>query len=79
MVIENAIEGIFTAQDGFVKFSNPNVPKIIGFRMEEILSRPFSKVRNNQLRKLTPQEFQIANLIRQGRTSKEIADVLSLS
>jgi DNA-binding CsgD family transcriptional regulator len=40
---------------------------------------PFSKARNEELRKLSPQEFQIANLIRQGKTSKDIAELLNLS
>jgi DNA-binding CsgD family transcriptional regulator len=40
---------------------------------------PFSKARNEALRKLSPQEFQIANLIRQGKKTKEIAELLDLS
>ncbi len=46
--------------------------------LNEVIS-PFAHHLSNSLMKLTPTEIQIANFIRQGKTSKEIADLLNLS
>lgn len=51
---------------------------IIQTNLDQILSaftRDFSSIYYN----LTPQEIQIANLIKQGRTTKEIAEIMALS
>ncbi len=41
LLIENAIEGIFIAQDGWLKYVNPRVEKITQYTSEELLSKPF--------------------------------------
>ena len=46
--------------------------------LQEILS-PFTRKLLTEYPRLTPSELQIANLLRQGKSSKEIADELSLS
>jgi PAS domain S-box-containing protein len=51
---------------------------IILANIEEIIS-PFARNATNIFNKLTPKELQIADLINQGKTTKEIADIMSLS
>jgi PAS domain S-box-containing protein len=51
---------------------------MIESNIRQIVS-PFARGLYNQFLKLTPTEIQVANLIRQGKTTKEIADLLSLS
>lgn len=51
---------------------------IIKDNLEKITSS-FTQNISNKFRDLTPREIQIANLIRQGRTNKEIAQLLNLS
>lgn len=45
----------------------------------DVIMSPFLKNLKSQYPGLTPKEIQIANLIRNGKTSKEIADELNLS
>lgn len=52
--------------------------EIIKSNLDEIIT-PFIQRMSFEMLKLTPAEIQIANLIKQGKSSKEIADVLSLS
>ena len=51
---------------------------IIKDNLEKITSS-FTQHISNRFRDLTPREIQIANLIRQGRTNKEMAQLLNLS
>lgn len=51
---------------------------IIKDNLDKITSS-FTQHISNQFRDLTPREIQIANLIRQGRTNKEMAQLLNLS
>ncbi len=51
---------------------------ILESNLRDIVS-PFSRRLTMKHLKLTPAEIQISNLIKQGRTSKEIADLLNLS
>jgi PAS domain S-box-containing protein len=51
---------------------------IIASNLNDIIS-PFARGLSNSFLKLTPTEIQVANLIRQGKTTKEIADLLNLS
>jgi PAS domain S-box-containing protein len=51
---------------------------IIKTNFDEILS-PFANKLATQYKKLTPKEIQIADLIKQGKTTKEIGNLLSLS
>jgi PAS domain S-box-containing protein len=55
-----------------------NLLDILGSNLNDIVS-PFARSFSNSLMKLTPTEIQVANLIRQGKTTKEIADLLNLS
>jgi PAS domain S-box-containing protein len=55
-----------------------NLLGIIETNVAEILS-PFALHFSTLKYKLTPKEIQIANLIKQGKTSKEIADIMGLS
>jgi PAS domain S-box-containing protein len=52
--------------------------KVAESNIESIVS-PFSKSLSEKFLNLTPTELQIANLIQQGRSTKEIAQVLSVS
>jgi DNA-binding NarL/FixJ family response regulator len=51
---------------------------IIQLNLDEITSS-FTRNQNDLLTKLTPAQIQIANLIKQGHTTKEIAALLCLS
>jgi len=64
----------FTAQDE----RNRNLVKIINSRLDEIAS-PFLNRLTSLNRLLTPREIDVAVLVREGRTSKEIAELLTVS
>ncbi|MBI5607023.1 MAG: PAS domain S-box protein [Deltaproteobacteria bacterium] len=51
---------------------------ILESNLKEILS-PFSRKLSSKYRQLTPREIQIADFIKEGKTSKEMADILNLS
>jgi len=51
---------------------------ILESNLKEILS-PFSQKLSSRYLHLTPKEIQIANFIKEDRTSKEIADILNVS
>lgn len=51
---------------------------VIKSNLEQITS-PFSQSLSSGLDRLTPREIQIADLVRSGRTNKEIAELLSIS
>ncbi len=55
-----------------------NLLDIIESNLKEIVS-PFARGLSSAYMKLTPTEIQAANFIRQGKTTKEIADILNLS
>ncbi len=55
-----------------------NVLDILESNLAAIVS-PFARSFSNSFIKLTPTEIQVANLIRQGKTTKETADLLNLS
>ncbi len=55
-----------------------NLLEIIESNLNEIVS-PFARGLSNSFMKLTPTEIQVANHIRQGKTTKEIAAMLNLS
>ncbi len=40
-LIEHANEGIAVAQDGLIKYLNPQLAEMVGYTVEEMLSRPF--------------------------------------
>ncbi len=43
LVVENASEAIFVAQDGMLKFVNPKTLELIGYSEHELTSRPFTE------------------------------------
>jgi PAS domain S-box-containing protein len=55
-----------------------NLLDILESNLMDIVS-PFARNISNSFMKLTPTEIKVANLIRQGKTTKEIADLLNLS
>jgi PAS domain S-box-containing protein len=55
-----------------------NLLDTLDSNINEIIS-PFALRLSNTLIKLTPAEIQVANFIRQGKTTKEIAEMLNLS
>ena len=55
-----------------------NLLDILESNLKEIVS-PFARRLSNSFLKLTPTEIQVANFIRQGKTTKEIAGMLNLS
>lgn len=57
---------------------NRNLVEIIGSRLDEIAS-PFLNRFTATHRLLTPREIDVAVLVREGRTSKEIAELLTIS
>jgi len=57
---------------------NRNLVEIIASRLAEIAS-PFLNRLTDMHRLLTPKEIDVAVLVREGRTSKEIADLLNIS
>ena len=57
---------------------NQNLLQIIASRLDEITS-PFLKRLTSMYRLLTPREIDVAVLVREGKSSKEIADLLAIS
>ena len=51
---------------------------ILESNLKDIIS-PFARHMSSQYLNLTPAEMQIANLIKQGKTTKDIANLLNLS
>jgi PAS domain S-box-containing protein len=43
ILVENAVEAIFVAQEGMIKFVNPRATEMIGYTPEELTSRPFTE------------------------------------
>ncbi len=41
VLVDNADEAIYVAQDGWIKFANPTCEVITGYTQEELMSRPF--------------------------------------
>ena len=52
--------------------------EILESNLKDIIS-PFSRRMTSTFLRLTPKELQIANMIKQGKTSKEIADLMGIS
>jgi len=61
-----------------LKAREKTLVEIVGSHLEEIVS-PFIQNFANARLMLTPQEMQVATLVRDGKTSKEIADLLNVA
>ena len=42
LLVENATEGVFVAQEGRINFVNPKIQEISGYSQEELTARPFT-------------------------------------
>jgi PAS domain S-box-containing protein len=68
-----------------VKLNNGNLPEkekafvnIVESNLKDIMS-PFARSLSSKYLGLTPSEIQVANLIKQGKTTKDIAELMNLS
>ncbi len=43
LLVENANEAIFVAQDGYIRYANPKTCELSGYSKEELLSEPFAE------------------------------------
>jgi len=85
--VESAGEGFVTIdEDHRVVFFNRAAEKLFGYRREEVLGRDLNDILSPLVRgmsmgylKFTPTEIQVANLVKHGRPTKEISDLMSLS
>jgi len=55
-----------------------DIIKVLDYNLRELTS-PFSKVLSSNLMGLTPREVQAANLVKIGKSTKEIAEIMNLS
>lgn len=58
--------------------NNLEMLSILESELEGIIS-PFSKKISNPMLKLTPMEIRVVNMVKQGKTNKEISEILSKS
>ncbi len=90
LLIENAAEGIFVIQDGFIRFANPKLAEFAACSAEELISRPFMEfvhpddgqmVAENYAKRLkqedAPRTYQFRAIDKKGTTKwAEISAVL---
>ena len=74
-LIEPVLEKL---KNGRLTERQKNLLDTLESNLTEITS-PFARRFSNSFMKLTPTEIQVANFIRQGKTTKEIAEMLNLS
>ena len=83
---DNIISNIKTLIEPYVeKLKRSGLPQdqktlihIVESNLKEIVS-PFTRELSSKLLNLTPSEIQVANLVKQGKASKEIAVILNIS
>ncbi|MEW5826031.1 MAG: HD domain-containing phosphohydrolase [Candidatus Bipolaricaulota bacterium] len=57
-VIENAVEAILVAQDGFIRFANPAATLLSGFSLDALMARPFLEMVHPDDRPLIEQRYR---------------------
>lgn len=77
-VRESILPYIEQLQHGKLSPRERTLAEIIDSRLNEIIS-PFLNKLSTVSKLLTPQEIKVATFVREGRTSKEIADILGIS
>jgi PAS domain S-box-containing protein len=65
-------------KNGYIENNYMTYINLIESSLQQILS-PFSRKLSSKFSQLTPKEIQVANLIKDGKSSKEIADLLNVS
>jgi PAS domain S-box-containing protein len=65
-------------KNGYMDNNYMTYINLVESSLQEILS-PFSRKLSTKFSQLTPKEIQVANLIKDGKSSKEIADLLNVS
>lgn len=65
-------------QNGKVDMKSKAYLGILESNLKDIIA-PFSRKLSSKYMSLTPKEIQIANFIKEGKTSKEIADIMNVS
>ena len=65
-------------EQGRLDIRQASLVRILKSNLEDIVS-PFARELTKKYLKLTPTEIQVANLVKQGKTTKEIADLMNLS
>jgi PAS domain S-box-containing protein len=79
-VVENASEAIVVAQDGYIRYANPQTTRLSGYEAEELLAKPFldfvhaedrERVRDNYVKRLrgepTDSSYEFRILDKEGR------------
>jgi PAS domain S-box-containing protein len=65
-------------RNGHIENNYTTYVDLIESSLQEILS-PFSRKLSSRFSQLTPKEIQVANLIKDGKSSKDIANILNVS
>ncbi|MFZ5981500.1 MAG: PAS domain S-box protein, partial [Candidatus Zixiibacteriota bacterium] len=58
ILFDNASNGIFVAQDGVIKFNNPQVTVITGYKEDELKTKPFAQILHKDDREMVVRRHQ---------------------